>query len=201
MFSISAYKCSQCDKSSVDAIELIRHFEECHPVESKWLESKGPFFECYICKCQLANHRTVRKHLKQHVAARDTKCKICHHYFTSNELLQWHICGNNDAQFREIPCEYCDESFRSLSKCEQHLENVHVDDRTIYQCRKCIRYFGMKQLRDFHEKYYPQHKKPFQCDICSRKFAGHADIKRHINYMHTGKGSFTSFHSFNVLAF
>lgn len=127
--------------------------------------------------------------LKQLIARRTKKCTICSGRCTSNELLESHICGRDDDATgnNEISCEYCDQSFRSVTKCMQHLETMHADDRTMYQCRKCVRYFGMLELRDFHEKYFSHVIKPFQCDICSRKFATKRDIKMHMNNVHSGK--------------
>lgn len=145
------------------------------------------FFECYICKCQLEHRRAVRKHLKQHVAARNTKCEICSERFTSNELLQWHICGCDDTKIHKISCEHCVESFDSLVKCMRHLEAVHTD-RTLHRCRKCPRYFGMTKIRDFHEKYYQHHKaKPYPCKFCSNTFGRKSALSNHMLHTH-GKG-------------
>lgn len=168
-----------CSESSEQALELVRHYERCHPAQPK--PPNGPFFDCYVCKCHLKNSRAVRKHLKHHVAARDTKCQICHESFTSNELIEWHICGSDDAKRSHITCEYCDQSFQSVLQCMQHLEMAHPD-RTLYRCRKCTasKCYGMKLLKNLHEKYSSHTVKKFQCAICSRRFATKIQIKTHM---------------------
>lgn len=70
--------------------------------------------------------------------------------------------------------------------CMRHVETTHADDRTMYQCQKCPRYFGMMQLKDFHEKYYPHPIKPYQCDICLRFFTSKKKIENHIERVHIG---------------
>lgn len=172
-----------CNESSEQPLELLQHFEKCHQPKFKISEAlRGPFYECYICKCQLTNRAAVREHLKQHVAARDTKCEICSERFTSTELEQWHICGSNDTKRSHISCEYCEQSFPSVAKCLQHLKNVHSDDQTIYRCRKCFasKCYGMKLLKTLHEKYRAHPVKKFQCDICSRRYVDMVQIRVHM---------------------
>lgn len=144
-------------------------------------------FECYLCKCQLENRKTTRDHLRQHLAARDMKCDSCGGRYTSNELQQWHICGRDDSSIHQMSCEYCDEQFDSLQKCQQHLEAMHTD-RTLYRCGKCSKYFGMAQIRDLHESYYQHFQiKIERCKICSIEFTRRALIN-HMKYIHRVEG-------------
>lgn len=146
------------------------------------------FFECYICKCQLEDRAAARKHIKLHAAARSIMCKFCRKRFTPNELLEWHICGNDGMELQQIACEYCDQSFRSLVKCMQHLEAVHSDE-TFCRCRKCSQYFGMMALRDFHEKYFPhQELGSFQCKLCECKYGYKSSLLKHLAHFHSVKG-------------
>lgn len=113
------------------------------------------------------------------------KCSICSNKLTPEELLESHICGNDET--REIACEYCDQTFQSLEKCTQHLDSVHADDRTMYQCRECPSYFGMKQIKKLHEKFYPHTIKPYKCEKCIRRFTSKDQIKNHMERVHLGK--------------
>lgn len=117
----------------------------------------------------------------------DAKCEICYEYFPRRELLQSHICGNGTTKIQKISCEYCAQSFSSIAKCMQHLADAHSDDRTLYKCRECTQYFGIAKLKDLHEKYYPHPIKPFQCDMCSRKFPTKHLIQRHMEHSHTSE--------------
>lgn len=178
------FKCGKCDESSEQPLKLVRHFEKFHPREPT--PPKGPFYECYICKCPLDRLCAVSKHLKQHVAARDTKCEICREQYTSKELMRWHVCGS-DMKRKQIVCEYCGELFESLLKCTQHLKTAHANDRSMYQCRICVRYFAMKRLRDLHQKMYPHAVKSFQCYMCTGKWTTVHQLKRHMRKVHTGE--------------
>lgn len=147
------------------------------------------FFECHICKCQLEDRACARKHMKQHVAARNAKCEFCRERFTSNELLEYHICGTSGMEFLQIACEYCDQSIQSLVKCVKHLETAHPD-RTLYRCQKCPQCFGMMKLRDFHEKYF-QHRKEgaFQCELCKNRFEHKSALRKHMTRYHSVRGT------------
>lgn len=133
-----------------NGLNLKGHIKKGHEPTSD--TPKGPFFECYICKCQLQSLVCTLGHMKHHTTAIKTKCSICGVLHSSGKLLKRHICGG---EICEISCEYCGQSFRSVAKCQQHLESAHMD-RTIYFCQKyrCTRYFEMTELKNLHEKYY-----------------------------------------------
>lgn len=178
---ILVYTCSECDESSENALEMVGHFGKCHPPAPKQPKPRRTY-ECYICKCEFDCYVATNRHMKRHLKARDTRCEICGHRYTSTELQQWHICGTDGSQFNEISCEYCDESFESIVKCMQHLKSAHSNGRIMHQCRKCYssKCYEMELLKNLHQKYYVHPKKPFECDICARKYSDKNQIKNHM---------------------
>lgn len=177
----TVYACAMCNLSFAHGIELRIHMRGTHLNRMVHLEHKPiPIeitknrFECYICKIECISMFNVRRHLKLHVAARDKKCEICNENLTSNEI-QSHICFSE----KTIVCDYCGGTFNTTVALLQHLENVH-DDRTLYKCRKCTRFFGMTQLRDWHEKQHNDKTKEFTCRTCKKCFAEKHLLKAHL---------------------
>lgn len=132
-------------------------------------------FECYLCKIECKSKLETQRHLKLHVAARDKKCVICQENLTANEI-DCHVCFEENS----IDCDYCRLSLNATAKLLEHLENAH-DDRTIYQCRKCPRYFGMTKLRKWHEKEHKDIPKQFACHLCEKKFAYKYLLRTHMD--------------------
>lgn len=129
-------------------------------------------FECYICKITHWNKVFIKKHMKEHVAARDKKCSICKEMFTSNELNE-HICHSND---KSITCDYCTESFGATLKLLEHLKGSH-GEQTIHKCCECNRYFPTVSLRNLHEAFHKD--RPIVCEICSKRFPNIYELKSH----------------------
>lgn len=168
-------------------MELKRHLGICHPSdESRLILRYQPLanyaitvnrFECYICKIQMKKIADVKDHIKQHSYGQT--CKICNKYFMTIEEHQLHMCG---AKKRSIICEYCDGSFSAISQLLSHLECEH-DNRIMYKCRKCSKFFGMKRLRCLHENS-PYHtvetEKLFACNQCSKRFWTRHNLKNHL---------------------
>lgn len=165
------YKCNKCSMGFSTA--LLLHIHQQSKQTHIELIKLDPF-QCYICKATFRTQREVKLHLRQHVAARDKKCEICDEMLTSNELNQ-HICDMGSS----IDCEYCSSSFNATAKLLQHLENEH-DDKTLYRCKKCHRFFATERLRDLHEERHKDQPKPFICDVCSKGFADKKLLRKHL---------------------
>lgn len=51
----------------------------------------------------------------------------------------------------------------------------------MYRCRKCPKFFAMKQLVDLHEKCHSEEvEKPFACDQCRHRFGDKQRLDRHM---------------------
>lgn len=171
-----------CNSSFELPKELAAHLRENHPNKNVILQynlntskiQKSNRFECYICKMGLNSFKEVKKHLKQHVAARDKKCVICKECLTSNELNE-HVCYSN----KSIACDYCEETFNATAKMMQHITSNH-EDRIVYKCRKCSQYFGSMRLREFHERKHEDQHRSFACDICSKGLTSKRSLTKHM---------------------
>lgn len=137
-------------------------------------------FECYVCKLQMNRLTEVRNHIKLHGSnkLRHTICKICSNHIDSVEAKQSHICDKMEQS--NLKCEYCVSSYRAVGQLLEHLEYAHPG-RTMHKCRKCPKYFAMKQLVNIHEEYHREGvEKPFGCDQCWHRFADQRRLDRHM---------------------
>lgn len=187
--------CALCDSGFALAAELRKHMKKDHidrmvnlvyqsiPTENS---SNTNRFECYICKMGFYNISEVKRHLKQHVAARDKKCVVCNEYLTVNELNE-HICHHK----KKLTCGYCDRTFDVTSELLKHSENTH-EDRILYQCRKCSQFYDTIELRKLHEKTHTEELKPFICKICFKGFNDKNCLKRHA-HVHSNQSTFIAF--------
>lgn len=177
------FKCDKCTMAFAAASLLQFHQSSEHTHTSIEDTHKRTYFECYLCKIKIRSWTETRTHLKQHVAARDKRCEICNEKLTSNEL-RWHLCETGGM----IKCDYCNRSFNVTTEILQHLANEH-DNKIMYRCRICKRYFGMEHLRDLHEKQHEQRAiqpkpieskaRPFTCNVCNRGFTSSNTLKCH----------------------
>lgn len=172
-------KCDQCTMAFPTASLL-----QCHQ-RSKYAhfppKDEDTYFECYICKMKIRSMSETMRHIKQHVVAQDKKCELCKERLTSNEI-DGHLC----AMVKNcIKCEYCNSSFNSTIKVQQHLDNEHSNDKILRRCRKCTQYFEMEILRDIHEKWHDRIVKTFSCDICDKKYVYKALLKKHTIESHS----------------
>lgn len=152
-------------------------------------------FQCYICKYEPKNYRMLERHIEQHVAARDQKCEICDEQLTSNEL-KVHLCGTET----DLKCEYCTQSFNVTSEILQHLKDDH-DSKLLYKCekcRRCTRFFGMKYLRDLHERLQKEdsENRPFVCGICFKRYK-HKSYRDDHMLKHSGESESVSIEIFS----
>lgn len=187
--------CALCDSGFALAAELRKHMKKVHidrmvnlvyqsiPTDKN---SNYNQFECYICKMRLNNISEVKRHLKQHIAARDKKCVICNEYLTVNELNE-HICHHK----KKLTCGYCDRTFDVTSELLKHLENDH-EERILYQCRKCSQFYDTIELRRLHEKTHMVELKPFSCKICLKGFNDKNSLKMHA-HVHSDQSKFIVF--------
>lgn len=185
-FIFVVFQCGVCDEAFEQAKELKQHVTVAHVREERNLPLKyqplsfNPAvknrFECFMCKMRLNRITDVKNHIKQH-AHYNRKCEVCAKRFTSNQEHQLHMC---DTMELSINCEYCSGSFVSISQLLAHLECEH-DNRIMYRCQKCPKFFGMQQLVDLHEKCHPEGvEKPFACEQCSWRFGNQEKLDRHL---------------------
>ncbi|XP_031635836.1 zinc finger protein 878-like [Contarinia nasturtii] len=166
------FKCAFCDLSFEQSDGLSKHLKKNHN------EKKPHLYECYLCKIRLNSYMKLKQHIKLH--RRDKKCGVCEEDLTLHELNKHACCEEG-----KIACEYCNSLFDTTVKIVEHLESTHTENRTIYQCHLCPRYFAMLRLREFHETHHKDTIKPFICELCSKAFTKSHHLKLHLKRHNT----------------
>lgn len=147
-------------------------------------ESNKFFVDCLICRKQLLEKRTIRKH--RHILSGGALCKIC-----------IRICGLKDAGHRngekcefcnkelnkmrrkhpgrsakKYSCEICGKSFTSKQSMQEH-GYTHTGERP-YQCEICGKFFtqrgNMNAHKRTHDPLYDPHALKYQCDTCGKGY-------------------------------
>lgn len=137
-------------------------------------------FECYVCKEPMVSLAEVRMHLPKHDVTPSKKCVICREALTDDQQ-RFHLCRSGD---KIISCEYCPETFVSISSIMNHLENDHRDKR-IHKCLDCKKYFSMQILMEYHNQLHEKKgKREHICPTCNKAFFESSHLKGHIKNAH-----------------
>lgn len=137
-------------------------------------------FECYVCREPMISLAEVRMHLPKHDVAPSKKCVICREALTDDQK-RFHLCRSGD---KIISCEYCPETFVSISSVMAHLENDHRDKR-IHKCLDCKKYFSMQILMEYHNQLHEKKgKREHICPTCNKAFFESGHLKGHIKNAH-----------------
>lgn len=112
---------------------------------------------------EIAHKKRPKIQKKQkRVRLQQQKCFICDAKLTEDEI-ETHSCIDSTV------CEYCAESFESLNKLKEHIDNDHLNaEKLVYICDICRKPFPMQSLMDCHKKY---HKSGcYSCKQCDKIF-------------------------------
>lgn len=161
------FQCGKCSKSFESATELGIHLST-----KKVSFARPKSFECFICKkYESKTQRAMRKHIKKHRVKNCnlSKCEIC------RKRSDWtsHLCGGENS---EIQCEYCSERFKTTTKMQQHLNNIHTTKRRLYRCAKCPQFFALIFFRECHQA---SHSENYECNLCEKKFTNSQSLYYH----------------------
>lgn len=138
--------------------------------------NNGYKFECYVCKRKLSSLAQVRDHLTKHDPIVYKRCLVCNEAMLRNNFKN-HLCSSDRSV---VPCEYCSDKFQSTSKILNHLDKFHGDDKKMYRCTVCPKYFPMKLLRDIHSRKHSIKTRTHFCDTCEKSFFSRAGLYHHL---------------------
>ena len=166
--AVHEVKCDICDYSFSQKDNLQRHLASVH-------EKQKPF-NCDNCDYSFSEKGSLKKHLESvHEKKKPFKCDTCDTIFTRQTSLKRHILKNHIT--------------------EKKLENIHAKTdinmiRKTHVCEICDKVFRRKNHYQKHKAVH-EGKKPFQCEICSKRFPTKFKLNLHIASVHEGKKSFT----------
>lgn len=79
-----------------------------------------------------------------------------------------------------IKCDKCPKSFKTKENHEQHIFNLHSENRK-YACESCNAKCPSKQILNLHLKTHASGK-PFSCVHCGKDFTRKYHLDRHLNH-------------------
>ncbi|XP_055308379.1 zinc finger protein 211-like [Sitodiplosis mosellana] len=80
-------------------------------------------------------------------------------------------------------CEYCSESFNTLTAVKQHIQDMHKDHLKAYKCDQCAEEFALHFLLVLHHEWHKK-AKPIICSTCNMVFFNERKLKAHIRDNH-----------------
>eukprot|EP00088_Acartia_fossae_P045107 TRINITY_DN4828_c0_g1_i1.p1 TRINITY_DN4828_c0_g1~~TRINITY_DN4828_c0_g1_i1.p1 ORF type:complete len:540 (+),score=53.56 TRINITY_DN4828_c0_g1_i1:49-1668(+) len=179
-------KCDECNKGFRSQGLLEKHVTNNHDQ-----------MICQICsKTGFTSRRELKRHLEEHGFV----CANCCQVFTDRASCQEHRLQNH--QEKPIKCDKCAESFASKSSFTTHHKTFHENEfnnsglevvrdnqasndiRIMLLCDVCKKVFQDKETLKSHElichqKQQSEKEKPFECNICQKRFQHKYDMNVH----------------------
>lgn len=145
------------------------------------LKTDDKIFECFECKGRFEKLNELRQHMNEHENTRKPfECTTCNMRFV--HLNSWF--RHRSRHSKNIhECEYCSESFSTLTGIKQHIQEMHADKAKAYKCDRCSKEFALHFLLVCHYEWHKKAKK-FICSTCDAVFFNERKLKAHTRDSH-----------------
>lgn len=196
---LKKYTCEVCDKEFGSCGSMRRHMS---------IHSKP--YKCGECGKDFGRVEALQVHMSKHTIITPYKCEMCGKCFCEPEILQKHMKIHTEE--RPYKCDVCSQRFRAVDILEKHKKihdekpykckcevcgkevqrnylEVHLRTHTgekPFDCNLCGKKFKRKSHVQWHLKYGHSDNKPFSCDVCGRGFCQSSDMRKHM-IVHTGE--------------
>lgn len=121
---------------------------------------------CTQCERTFPLHQSLQLHIQRAHRDRDYKCTECDRMFFSKYDLSKHMTTHSEE--KPYSCQICQKQFARANLLQRH-EKVHREELR-YGCPSCEREFFTPEELEKHEETVHKTVKPFQCNICSKRF-------------------------------
>ncbi|CRK95904.1 CLUMA_CG009350, isoform A [Clunio marinus] len=133
-------------------------------------------FQCDICGKVMKTKANIARHMNTHkdLRTRYYHCQICESSFFDKHGLKTHVIGVHEKP-KHLNCSLCRRTFRTERGLKSH--KLRPCRLPCEICGKSIGKNGLKEhLNVMHFKI-----KPYECDICGKKFRSKTEITHHLN--------------------
>uniref|UniRef100_A0A182R9T1 Zinc finger protein n=1 Tax=Anopheles funestus TaxID=62324 RepID=A0A182R9T1_ANOFN len=180
------YKCCGCRMDFEQELELLVHSQEVHRPERTFDVEKP--FECDTCYRRYPTRKSLATHKR---LIRQFQCQLCGAMFMKQLFLKLHLERAHQQQAVEKSrrcCGGCKEVFEDAAALRDHSERVHkptdgsagsgTDDGKPFECNICRKRFASAFfLLQHQQKVY--RPKCYPCTICGRTFGRAHDLSNH----------------------
>lgn len=203
---VKPYNCDICQRGFTRAAHLLRH-KECRHTECN-ANPNTVSCVCEICTKNFSSLKSLRLHMKVHIA-KVHACKFCPYHFANKDELIEHnklhihekpyLCSECGARFvrndyltvhmrrhkgdKPYKCKFCGKGFPRATDLTVH-ERYHTGEKT-HLCTTCGKGFNRAYNLLVHMRVHTG-ERPYQCPHCDKSFAQGNDMKTHVR-RHTGE--------------
>lgn len=144
-------------------------------------KSEKIIYECYECRRNFDQLNELRHHMNDHDNTRKPfECNVCNMRFV--HLNSWF--RHRSRHTKNIPdCEYCSESFNTLTALKHHIKELHKEQLNAYKCSQCSKQFALHFLLVWHNEWHKRAKQ-YVCITCDAVFFNERKLKAHIRDNH-----------------
>ena len=133
------FKCDTCDYSCIRLGDLNRHKLKHGDRSGGQARQKCPYCEKTLSRKDEMKGHIAAAHLSIKIRRTSFCCTLCDEYFESKYKLNKH---NVEVHKKTIDCEYCGQTFTSVSNRSKHIGRFH--SQQTFTCNICQKVFQSK---------------------------------------------------------
>ncbi|KAI1346355.1 hypothetical protein F5Y01DRAFT_321768 [Xylaria sp. FL0043] len=161
-----------------------------------WIEGSSHNLTCPECGEPQASVGALVHHGYNHHLREPFVCQECPEKFPSEETRRFHTEYEHPKNAREYntkvnkhwddlicPFEDCNKPFAWKSRLNQHILEVHEEERP-HVCGLCLKTFAWKSYLNQHILEVHEKERPHVCGLCLKTFARKSRLNQHILEVH-----------------
>ncbi|KAH8333347.1 hypothetical protein KR067_006452 [Drosophila pandora] len=162
----TTYTCPKCPYTSNKRFLITRHCRG---------HDEEPSFKCSICERAFRTKAGLVNHMNTHTGTKPHKCKFCESAFTTSGELIRHTRYKHTKE-KPHKCTECNYASVELTKLRRHM-TCHTGERP-YQCPDCT-YASQDMFKLKRHRVVHTGERKYQCDICKSRFTQSNSLKSH----------------------
>ena len=169
------------------------------------IHTKKNRYKCQVCAKIIYSKDGLISHMKTHTYSSQHQCPDCQKIYKNKSDLLKHLKSKGHSHLdkyktkeeRKFECSDCEFTTNRVDSLYRHERNVHglynkkldaisktIEKKGEVECLKCSRKFTDTKLAKEH--FLQESCDPIKCKDCGKEFNKRADLKLHIQDVHTG---------------
>jgi uncharacterized Zn-finger protein len=147
--------------------------------------------QCGVCLKEFGSPKDLERHMDGVHLGVKFDCLECDYQATRKSNLTQHI-NTVHRGIHKFKCDQCESSFAESGNLAKHIQSVHDKVRFVCTVEGCDKSYSLKSylinhIKSFHEGH--EHR----CDQCGKVLSTNANLKQHIQNVHSDKRFICSF--------